>query len=957
MENNVTSSGAEPRNPNRNRTSSASDWLADIETLFSRLSDSVSQKDQYAYLETALNELDREGDFGPLFGEQAQKYIDCAQEAFKASRLFFANNRRLVSILKRARGLAVDLGDKRSTAILDLILSVTFLSLNKAVEATRVCERGVSATIELGDEDFTEYTRRFLILHHTLRGEPLQALEAYMNIQYSLDADSDPFVIGHIIPLTAINAAFVGQFRLGRRLLTNALRIARAKGFTVVEKHLEPNLGLLYLFVGDRVRARQHITAVSEISEELNVPIIRFWVLRSKALLLLEEGDSKGAFKQLIRAKSIAGKHHLMTGLGIMPWLVQMLWSFHRAGHESFPGFDYSREAQRIMKGSNRYMKGVIYRLMALEMDQDGGSIDSRLDLLLKSAKELAQVSGQVDLAKTWIELTKVYLKKGDSDSAGVMINKAWQVLKTSAPLLFPQELNYLLDDSAYRLDQKSIGDAYTRLVETVSRMSVAKTRQELIQRMVSLSCLYFGAEKAEFYIQDKSRSQSVVLEASFDFTNFRTDVASHTPVPDIVGQTLQTGQPMPDDFSQSDRPCQSFTIPVFIFNIKGVLRLEASDGIDIFYEFPVDQVIQLSRQAGQLFSILLNMVSVMEDTRRNSLIQATTGRLSENDKLQFKSDTMRQVVDLATLASQSDVSVVINGETGVGKELLVKHIHQQSHRSHMPFVTVDLTTLPELLIESELFGHEKGAFTGAVKQKVGQVELADKGTLFIDEIGDAPLSVQLKLLRVLQEGCFRRVGGTKVLHANFRLIAATNKDLMAAVHRGDFREDLYYRLNVISIQIPPLRDREDDIVYLAQYFLERFQKKHGKSAPALDETQKSILKSHNWPGNVRELKNVMERVVVLQDVSPIHAYCHDLSSVLPPKDNRLDSKELVIQSVSSAWDTNSLPTLDDVQTAYIQRVLELTAGSKKGIKGAADILGLNRSTLYYRMSKLGIKR
>ncbi|MDD5555867.1 MAG: sigma 54-interacting transcriptional regulator [bacterium] len=227
-------------------------------------------------------------------------------------------------------------------------------------------------------------------------------------------------------------------------------------------------------------------------------------------------------------------------------------------------------------------------------------------------------------------------------------------------------------------------------------------------------------------------------------------------------------------------------------------------------------------------------------------------------------SPKMKAVIEMARRAAESDATVLLLGESGTGKEIVARSIHTWSDRSKRPFVAINCAALPEQLLESELFGHEKGAFTGAVRRREGKVELADGGTLFLDEIGEMEPDVQTKFLRVLQERQFERVGGTGTITADIRVIAATNRDLKEEVAGGAFREDLYFRINVISLTIPPLREREEDILYIANKFIERYCLEEGRPAPALTPAAQKAILGYNWPGNVRELENVLERAIVL---------------------------------------------------------------------------------------------
>lgn len=302
-------------------------------------------------------------------------------------------------------------------------------------------------------------------------------------------------------------------------------------------------------------------------------------------------------------------------------------------------------------------------------------------------------------------------------------------------------------------------------------------------------------------------------------------------------------------------------------------------------------------------------------------------------------SNAIRLVYDQVTQVAKSNATVLLRGESGTGKEMIANAIHYNSLRSRRPFIKLNCAALPDTLIESELFGHERGAFTGADRLKRGRFELADGGTLFLDEIGDLPPQTQVKLLRVLQEREFERLGGTETIRSNIRLITATHKNLEEAIGTGTFREDLYYRLNVFSIHLPPLRERKSDILLLAEHFLEKFENEHGKrirriSTPAID-----MLMSYHYPGNVRELENAIERAVLVCDSNVIHGH-H-----LPPT--------LQTAEVSGTVTTLSLSgAVDAFERDIIQDALKSTRGN---IAKAAKMLDSTERILGYKIKKLGI--
>ena len=310
----------------------------------------------------------------------------------------------------------------------------------------------------------------------------------------------------------------------------------------------------------------------------------------------------------------------------------------------------------------------------------------------------------------------------------------------------------------------------------------------------------------------------------------------------------------------------------------------------------------------------------------------------------------LRQVDQVAP----ADSTVLIYGETGTGKELIARAIHDRSHRKNRPLVKVNCSAISAGLVESELFGHAKGAFTGAFERRIGRFELADGGTIFLDEVGELPLDTQVKLLRVLQEREFEPVGSNRSVRVDVRIICATNRNLEEAIAAGTFRSDLYYRLNVFPLEVPPLRERRADIDQLAKFFVSRFARKLGKNITGISEATTEKLLSYSWPGNIRELQNVIERALILAS-GPTLDLENDLASI--PTSQVSDEPPLEVEAVLPYADEPPLKTLQEVERAHILAVLQQTHGVIEGSNGAAKTLGMHPNTLRHRMEKLGIKR
>jgi len=311
------------------------------------------------------------------------------------------------------------------------------------------------------------------------------------------------------------------------------------------------------------------------------------------------------------------------------------------------------------------------------------------------------------------------------------------------------------------------------------------------------------------------------------------------------------------------------------------------------------------------------------------------------------ESAPMRDVLNFVRRVAASEATtVLLEGDNGTGKDLIAKTLHYQSLRQAEPFIAINCAAIPETLLESELFGYEKGAFTDARSQKRGIFELADKGTLFLDEIGEIPLMLQAKLLRVLEDQSFRRLGGLKDINLDLRVVAATNKNLREAVKEGAFRQDLYFRLNVIQILIPPLRDRVDDIVPLTKFFIEHYNRKFKRNIEGVTEAAAKLLQQHDWPGNVRELRNAIERAMILEESALITA------PSLPIAISRPEGGGLTAVSANVDIPTDGL-SLEDNERSLLARALEKTNGNQTQ---AARLLRITRDTLRYKMKKFNLR-
>ncbi len=423
-----------------------------------------------------------------------------------------------------------------------------------------------------------------------------------------------------------------------------------------------------------------------------------------------------------------------------------------------------------------------------------------------------------------------------------------------------------------------------------------------------------------------------------------------------ITGRAVQTGKPIvipqlslepmflnrAGQRKEKEQRELSFICVPILLNRKavGALGADLSFKRDRDYESELKFVRVVASMIGQAIKVH----RLIEAEKRRLVEENTQLREELRERYDFSnivgsSNAMRQVYEQVSQVARTNTTVLIRGESGTGKELIAHAIHYNSLRAKKPFVKVSCAALPETLIESELFGYEKGAFTGAQSRKKGRFELAEGGSLFLDEIGDLDPQTQVKLLRVLQEREFERVGGTETIKINVRLIAATNKDLEKAITEGKFREDLYYRLNVFAIFVPPLRERKPDVLLLADHFLEKFSLEHGKNIRRISTPAIDMLMSYHWPGNVRELENTMERAVLVCEGQVIHAH-H-----LPP----------TLQTAEASGTTIRM-SLGEAVGAYEKDLIQDALKSTRGNRAkAARLLSTTERILNYKITKYSI--
>jgi transcriptional regulator with GAF, ATPase, and Fis domain/tetratricopeptide (TPR) repeat protein len=849
----------------------------------------------------------------------------------------------LTTYLQTAADLAQRTGDRRSQALIDLHLGRLYYFAERRFEALRIFEKGKNEVEKLGDDDILMRAAEFIGLYYFIQGIFPEA-ESYF-IQATQSYESGEAFQGAVNPSgpmwLSYCAAFQGHFHQAIGTLDYYRRLALDRSDPALAATYRAVLALVLLMIKNKKEAFFHLTGALQEARTYNNALAGYFAKGGIACYHFFEGNVIEGKKWSVQAVS-EGAASGLVGQYASPIILEMIYEAYRQGIEPFPHLSFPKEFQRIMNEPNIHLKGVALRLNAMELVAGGEKDLAVEDMLMASEDFLTRSGDPVQLAKTWLEKSRMCLKKGEKEKARVLAQKAWRGFSGYGDIFFPDDLRYLLTIKGEISVQESRGDFLDLFVDVIHGLTPTSDFDDLLARTVAATNRFFGAERgglfwfnqSQPYKKPELRAACNLLQADVESESFRSNL-------NLVFKTYRDNTPQM--VRQEDMglwPYQAkaaLCIPVEIRGrVQAVLYHDNSYVRDCFEHFEKPQLVRIARSFTKYIENILSFRQRIEKKATAGLGQLLG---AEGDEILTEDPVMIHILEQADRIAATDSSVLIMGETGVGKELLAWRLHHMGPRRINPFVIVDLTAVPDGLVESELFGHEKGAFTGADHQKIGRMELAHQGTIFIDEIGEIPKSIQIKLLRVIQEKTLYRVGGTRPVMSDFRLVVATNRDLASEVASGRFREDLYYRLNVVPFTVPPLRQRKGDIPLLARHYLNHFISRYNAEPIALTQEDERKLIAYNWPGNVRELKNIMEREVLLWNGKKLKL------------DLTLGEKALGGDSFADN------PTLDEVQRRYIRQVLQLTGGKVGGSGGAAEVLGMKRTSLNNRMKKLGVHR
>ncbi|BBO77816.1 hypothetical protein DSCW_52330 [Desulfosarcina widdelii] len=857
----------------------------------------------------------------------------------------------LIPLIESTLPIAKKLKNQKAVATLEVSIGRLYQSKGLHTRAVKHYKIGWSIAENISDQSLIKSMSKVSALSLFWEGKINDAIQAYEETIENIE-DISP-KIQDLWTYLMLSYCYGISGRIARGLgLAEVLKDqALSKKDLKAEAFSEAIIALILLEIRHIDEAIPHIDRALSIGKRLNSYTAIWMAMPCQAFVLYSKGKLSRAKKVLKLGLSYAEK------IGVThypsPWILEILLSLHNAREEPLPGYSFSSEIERLKKWPDIYMKGTALRYEAMEKlisDPDLRKIES----LLRDSQELLKKAGaNIELARTQVQLAKLYISSKSLNKGKLFANKAFLTFFEIDKNLFPTELLFLIKDQ----------ELENRMLKGVTELSDAVDSFQNIDgylgKVVNVLTNMFGAERAAVFLKgDKNTDYHIQIAAARNFSPEELNHFEHSPLQTIVLSTLDKKQPIvvnkPDEFTND---IKSDATDFFLSSLACIPLVIHGETIGLIYVdnrllegiFSRKDLVIMSSIAAQValklktFSSHRNLYPARFNLGEED-IQYTSNENTFNKafpQIVGNSKAIKSVIHKIKKVSNSDATVLIYGETGVGKELVAHAIHHSSRRASNPFIAVNISALSANLLPSELFGYEKGAFTGADKTRIGRFEMAHNGTIFLDEIGDLPLDSQVKILRVLQEGEFERVGGTRTIKSDFQLIAATNRNLDNMVAKGSFRSDLFYRINTFPIEIPPLRQRQMDIPILAHYFLKKYNIKHQKKITTIPQHELKKLMQYSWPGNIRELEHVIERSLILSDKEEISI--PDLEKISDDTGKNQKLKEL-------------LP-LDEISRRHIILVLDHTKWRIRGPKGAANILGLKPSTLEYRMKKLRIFR
>lgn len=794
--------------------------------------------------------------------------------------------------------------------------------------------------------------------HYYLEGDFRKTVAYYESFILEIENRVDGDIITFAYPPIIFSYFFLGEASRALALAETIYKHAIRDKDKLAANLLKAIIGRTYIYLYKQDVAEKILNEAYHEGAELGYGWGMYYALMGTCFLEELRGNYSECRNALVKAREIAVQQHFAPIIA-SPFILDALKGIKDNKIEPLGDFIYDNELKKYLDGKNIHLKGIAFRHVAKIKIQEGKDIDEILHDL-KSSVYFLEMSGNAnELSKTYVCLAKLYYQHGDVNQAEMAAVRAKRLCKCSDDKL-PEQL---------KLSTVNVNEQRNLKIELETtwlelRDIVTEERQQT--RLLSSMCRTFSAESGAFAIINNNNVELKLVQ-NIDKRN-RTS-AEMQRIERTIQQSIKSKKIVIYSRKREDSsgrmakaPNHVWEEPLFYLVIPFVHKKQVEAALYLQSFWPDERIIEgeekyidefARKMSGPLFSVMdLNQLTIASVPTDDTSLQGGDSTkkeicVSADEEVNFILEQIRKV-------AKTNIPVLITGETGVGKEVFAREVFEYSDYKKT-FIKVNCGAIPESLIESELFGYEKGSFTGATQRKKGYFELAEGGTLFLDEIGELSLLSQVKLLRILQEQELMRVGGTETIKVNFRLIAATNKDLKEEVFKKNFRKDLYYRLNVVQLSIPPLRRRKKDIPIFTDFFIKKYCEELGKPVYKIDHDSLLHMIEYPWPGNIREMENVLQKAVLFAENDVVKVdlgrYQDNFENSLRVQESPKDDK-----TIENLKLQEGMPPLADIERRYIEMVISHCGGKLSGMDGAAEILGLKRTTLISKMKKLGIE-
>ncbi len=850
------------------------------------------------------------------------------------------------TILQNALARAEDINNNAFLAILNLHMAVNQWQRANFKVSKDHFDRGWAATQSVEDPKLLKSIHTLSAFFYYLQGRFLDTIKEYEKSVQNVEKFPEDTSLLFAIAAIGRSYSAIGQANQGLGMLDAIRKHCLKINQLQVAEWAVLQIGYILKGIGRIDDAHKLLADLGEETIKSGDARLKEDLKLLQALIYYWKEDKEISVTRLKEYfKIVEDNEALGIPTSSYGFMLQICWAMELEKYPRIDDISLEEAVNQSISGENTFYKGYGFRYKALLQKQNNLPPDEILKTLKLSLSCLEKSGHRLAIARTRIEVARQYLAKGEVDKARKEAKKAAGTILSHKELQFPDDLKFLIKDIHIK------DNLLEEILKLGQEITTIRNTKDIEKHIILTAILVTGAERGAIFLLDSERSSGeFLLRAAKNLTEEDIRRSDFREQLDMMQKVVKSGKGVIKKIDPAEHQnhipynVRSYIcVPMIIKNeIIGVLYF---DNRFLATAFKTSDLDMFTYFAAQTAIAMDNAEAYDEVQRLNRRLRKEKQYYKERhleslrfDKIIGESPVIHNLLNKVIQVADTDTTVLITGETGVGKELVARTIVDKSPRAEKPFISVNCSVFSETLIASELFGHEKGAYTGASEKKAGRFELADGGTLFLDEIGDIPMEVQVRLLRVLQVQEFERVGGTKTLHSDFRLIVATNQNLENLVKAGKFREDLFYRLNVFPIYVPPLRKRKEDIPPLAFHFLKTICQKMGKNYTEILESEMEKLVKYNWPGNVRELENVIERGVIMSTKSDFRV------------------PELKKESESVGTNHPEL-TLAENEKRHILWALEKTGWKISGPGGSAELLDINYGTLRSRIAKLGIRK